>query len=310
MKPDVTIVGDINVDIKIPPLQIYPEKDRQVIVPNMYLTTGGSACNTAIACSRLGLKTRFIGKLGGDNFSKFLLKSLKDIGVETKIKISKKEKTGVTFALTVKDSRSFITYKGTNNTLKVADIPLKYIEGKVFVLSGYNLLNDLRKDAEKLFEYAKKNKMITALDPNWDPNGWTKERIEDINKLLEFTNWFFPDLEEGKAISLTEKENLILGKLAMFGPEIVCLKLGDNGCLLGEKDKKQLIDSFHVKSVNPTGSGDVFLAGFIKEILDGKSPEQAVKFANAAAALSITTFGLERYPKTEQVEKFMKGVNL
>ena len=60
MKPDVTIVGDINVDILTHPLEEYPEENQQLTIPDIYLNTGGSACNTAVACARLGLKTRFI----------------------------------------------------------------------------------------------------------------------------------------------------------------------------------------------------------------------------------------------------------
>ena len=306
MKPDVTVLGDINVDMITYPLKKYPEKNRQVVVPDIYMNTGGSACNTAIACARLGLKTRLIGKLGNDEFSQFLLNKLRQVGVERKIKISKKEKTGITFALTVQDSRSFISYKGTNDTLSVKDFSLNQIKGKLFVLSGFNLLNSLRKDVNSLFEYAKEKGMKTALDPNWDPDGWSEKRVNDITNLLKNTDWFFPDLEEGEAMSFTENTKLIADKLLMYGPEIVCLKLGEEGCLLADKNKRQLIKSFHVDSLNATGSGDVFLAGFVRESLRGKSSEEAARFANATAALSITKFGLDRYPTYKQVEKFMK----
>ena len=119
------------------------------------------------------------------------------------------------------------------------------------------------------------------------------------------TDWFFPDLEEGKSIAFTENPNLIAVKLLMFGPKNVCLKLGEDGCLLANKNKSQLIRSFPVNPINTTGAGDVFLAALIKKSLMGESNEEAALFANAAAAMSITKFGLERYPTYKEVKNFI-----
>ncbi len=306
MTIDVTILGDINVDMITFPLERMPEENRQVLVPYIYLNTGGCACNVAIACARLGLRTRLMGKVGNDAFSSFLLNTLKSIGVDRKIKISEKEKTGITFALAVEDSRSFITYKGTNETLSIKDLSMGQIDGKVFVLTGFNLLNNLRKDVMSLFEYAKDKDMKTALDPNWDPDGWTPDRLNDIIRILKITDFFFPDLEEGKAMTFTEDPHLIVTKLLMYGPNSVFLKLGKDGCLAADIKKAQLIKSFHVNPINATGAGDVFLAAYIKQHLMEKSTEEAVSFANAAAALSTTKFGLERYPTYKEVKNFME----
>lgn len=306
MAIDVTVLGDINVDMITYPLEAVPGENRQVIVPYIYLNTGGCACNTAIACARLGLKTRLIGKVGNDAFSQFILNTLKDVGVDRKIRISENERTGITFALAIQNSRSFITYKGTNDTLSIKDFSMDQIDGKMFILSGFNLLNGLRKDAVKLFDYARDKDIMTALDPNWDPGGWTQDRINDIIELLKITDFFFPDFEEGKSIAFTDSVNLISIKLLMYGPKNLCLKLGKDGCLLADENKSQLIKPFHVNPINTTGAGDVFLAAFTKQTLSGKSPEEAVLFANAAAALSTTKFGLERYPTYKEVKNFME----
>ena len=303
---DITILGDANVDIINYPLKKYPEENRQFIVPNIFLSPGGSACNSAIACARMGLKVRFLSRLSDDIFSKFVIESLKSVGVEDKIKIQKNEKCGITFALTVGNSRSFITYKGTNEKLSVKDFSIEDIEGKVFSISGFNLLNNLRKDVKRLFEYAKSKGMETTLDPNWDPDGWSEKRVEDIIDVLKFTDIFFPDFEEGKAITYTEIPNLIVDKILMYGPKAVCLKLGEDGCLVARKGKAELVKSFHVKSLNATGTGDVFFAGFIREYINGKDLKDCVTFGNASAAIATTKFGLERYPTYKEVKNFLK----
>jgi len=306
MTIDVTVLGDINVDMITYPLEKIPGMNKQVVIPYIYMNTGGSACNVAIACARLGIRTRLIGKVGDDAFSSFILNTLKSVGVDRKIRISENERTGISFALAVQNLRSFITFKGTNDTLSVKDFSMEQIDGEVFVMSGFNLLNSLRKDARNLFEYAKGKEMKTVLDPNWDPDGWTQERLNDIIRLLKITDWFFPDLAEGKAITFTEDANLIAIKLLMYGPKTLCLKLGKNGCLLANESKSQLIKPFHVNPINTTGAGDVFLAAFTKQSLMGESNEEAALFANAAAALSTTKFGLERYPTYKEVKNFME----
>ncbi|MEM5793404.1 MAG: carbohydrate kinase family protein [Candidatus Aenigmatarchaeota archaeon] len=303
---DITIIGDINVDIINYPLKIFPEENRQVLTKRIFLSPGGSACNSAIACSRLGLKTRLIGRLGEDIFSNFVLDKLKEASVDTKIKISKKDECGLTVAITVGNSRSFITYKGTNQKLSPEDFSEDEIEGRIVSVAGFNLLENLRKYVKNIFLNAKEKGMETTLDPNWDPEEWGEKRVNEIIETLRITDIFFPDLEEGKAISYTDTPKLIVDKMLMYGPKIVCLKLGEEGCLVAKKGRGELVKPFHVKSLNATGTGDVFFAGFIRKYLEGKDIGECALFGNAAAALSTLKFGMERYPTYKDVNKFLR----
>jgi len=304
---DVTILGDINVDLITSPIRKYPEKDSQIVVPYVSLNPGGSAANTAIACSRLGLKTRFIGKLAYDEFSEYLLKILKKVKVDYKIKRVKEGRTGITLAITFNDeTRSFITFRGTNETLSLNDLKLKDIKGKVFMVAGFNHLNALRKDVKYLYEYARHKGMKTGLDPNWDPEGWTRRRLKEIHEIIKVSDWLFPDLREGRALTKVKNKEKIVKTLLKLGPKIVCLKLGEHGCLVGYENKIKHIKSFEVKAINPTGAGDVFTAAFIKGYLAGWDVEEIVKFANAAGALSTTKLGLERYPTFDEVTEFLE----
>jgi len=310
---DITILGDVNVDIITSPIQRYPDKDSQINISSIHLSPGGCACNTAIACAKLGIKARLIGKLTDDVFSRYLIKNLKKVGVGCKIKIVKNKMTGITLATTFKDmKRSFITYNGTNESLSIEDFKLEDIKGKILIVTGFNLMENLRKDVKKLFEYAKDNGMKTGLDPNWDPKGWTEKRLRDIYSIFKSTDWFFPSVEEGKAIAKTEDERLIVKKLRYLGPETVCLKLGERGCLVGHEDTIKPIGGFKVKSISTTGTGDVFLAGFIKGYLSDWSVEESVRFANAAGALSTTRISLKKYPTYREVIKVLKtkGVDI
>lgn len=306
---DVTVLGDANVDIITTPIDKYPGKDEQKTTNDILLSYGGSAFNLALACSKLGLKTKFIGKIGNDYFGDFIIK----IAKENKIKMDVKrvnEKTGITIAISFKDGkRSFISFKGTNNTFSTKDFSKKSIEGRVLAIAGYNLTNSLRKDVYDIINYAKGRGMKISLDPNWDPDGWTHDRLNDIFQILPQIDWFLPDFKEAEAITFTKNDLLMIKKLVLFGSRCVLLKQGEKGCLVGLTDYVKLIPSFKVDAKNTTGAGDVFHAAFLKSILSGNDVEKSVVFANAAGAISTTKFSLDRFPSEKQIIEFLKQKN-
>jgi len=301
---EVTVIGDINLDIISFPLKNYPEKDKQSILPKIIVQLGGSSAIFASTCCSLGIKTKFIGRLGFDFISEFLVKEIQEIGVDSRIKRIKGEEAGITISLTFKDmKRAMISFRGSNGNLCKKDFDLKEIEGKILHVGGFNLLDGLRKDVYEIFSYAKKKGMKTSLDPNWDPKGWTKERLFDLFKILKITDFFFPDYEEGKAITKFEEPERIVEKFLDLGVKIVALKCGKDGCYVGKENEVFHMKGFKVKAVQTTGAGDAFNAGFIKAFLSGLSLKECARFANAVGALYTTKFGRERFPKEKEVKR-------
>ncbi|MCX8179148.1 MAG: carbohydrate kinase family protein [Candidatus Aenigmarchaeota archaeon] len=304
----LTVLGDINIDLITLPFKKLPEKDKQIVVDAIEISPGGSSFNLALAASRLGIKTKFIGKVGDDEYGKMLVKIGEKNGI--KMKVKKSGKTGITLALTFSDgTRSFISFKGANDSFSLEDFNLDEIEGKFLAIGGYNLLNSLRKDVPKIIEYAKIRGLKTSLDPNWDPDGWKEERVRDIYATLPKLDFFLPDINEAEAITYTKNDILMAKKLLNLGASTVLIKEGAKGCLLCQKEYIKLIPSFRVHAINTTGAGDVFHAAFIKYLLEKKEIEEAVRFANAAAALSTTKHGIERYPTEKQVNEFLKALH-
>jgi len=303
---DLTVIGDINLDLVSLPLKNYPEKDKQTLLPKIIIQLGGSSAIFASTCSSLGIRTKFISRLGFDFISEFLIKEIQKIGVNSKIKRIKGEEAGMTISLTFQDmKRAMISYRGSNENLCKKDFDLKEIEGKILHLGGFNLLDGLRKDVYKIFSYAKKKGMKTSLDPNWDPKGWTKQRLSDLIKILKITDFFFPDYEEGKAITKLKKPKKIVEKLLDLGVKIVALKCGKDGCYVGKRNEVFHVEGFKVKAVQTTGAGDAFDAGFIKAFLSGLNLKECARFANAVGALYTTKFGRERFPKESEIRKLL-----
>ena len=274
------------------------------------MSSGGCAANFANAISRLGLRTRFIGKLGNDIFGKFVRKSLEgDDGDGIDLRVVRGNKTGVTFALTFEDNtRSFITYPGSNRELSIDDINLDLIEGRYLHIASF-FLQGLRENTTKIVNYAHDKGMVTSFDTGWDPSGWSEKDTELVRNVLKDVDIFFPNLREAEAITnLPDREkdrDKTCDKLLDLGPEIIALKMGSSGSYIATTDEKVLIEPFGVNVVDTTGAGDVFNAAFIFGHFNGWNLKKTGRFANAAAALSTTGYGTEKYPLVRDVNRFM-----
>jgi ribokinase len=306
---DLTVIGDINLDVISLPLKKYPEKDKQIILPKFIIQLGGSSAIFASVCSNLGLKTKFISRLGFDFISEFLIREIQRLGVNSRIKRIEGEEAGITISLTFKDmKRAMITFRGSNANFSKKDFDLEEIEGEILHVGGFNLLDKLRKDVHEIFSHVRKKGMKTSLDPNWDPKGWTKQRLAELVEILEITDFFFPDYEEGKAITKSKEPRKIVEELLNLGPKIVALKCGKKGCYVGDKTGIIYAKGFKVKAIQTTGAGDAFDAGFIKAFLSGLSLKECAKFANATGALYTTKFGVERFPKENEIKRLLKPI--
>jgi sugar/nucleoside kinase (ribokinase family) len=297
---EVTVIGDVNIDLLLSPIKDYPKRDSQEKIPWLKVEVGGGAAHVALALSKLGLKTKLIGLIGNDPFGNFILEKIKKFGVENKLRVVKKE-TGISIGINFEDgSRSLLTYRGTNSLFSIHNFNLSEIEGRILFLTGYGLLEKFRKGMKKVLKSAKRKGMITCLEP--DVKGGINFKRKEFFQILKFVDFFFPDFEEAKALTQEKSLEKILKKFFRFGCKVVALKLGEKGCIIAKKDKMIKIPAIKTKVVNPTGAGDFFDAGFIYGYLKYKSLEKAGMFGNAVAAFAISKFCDERYPNEKKLK--------
>jgi sugar/nucleoside kinase (ribokinase family) len=297
MNPEVTSIGDINVDIITAKVGDMPQRDSQVIAPRIALSSGGCAANFANAISLLGTGTRFMGKVGDDVFGDFLRGNFS--GVE--LILSMGNRTGITIAITLEDdTRSFITCPGANSEFGIEDIDFGLIEGEHLHIASF-FLQGLRGDTSEILEYARERGMLISLDTGWDPGGWSDDDTKLVKEVLRGVDIFFPNVREGKAITGAEGEEDICKRLLSLGPGVIGLKKGGKGSCIATKDEFCSVPAFGVETVDTTGAGDVFDAAFVFGYLKNWDLEEVGIFANAAAALSTTGYGTERYPSREEV---------
>lgn len=306
-KISVTAIGDINIDILTDKIENFPERDKQIVIKNLFIDVGGCAANFSYALSKFNVKVRFIGKLSNDIFRNFILERMK--GVDMKI-IDSEIPTGITYAINFKDNtRSFITYQGSNASLTIKDINFELIEGKFLHIASYFLQNLGKEGTLKIFKYAHKKGMKTSFDTGWSVSGWKKEEVEEIREILNEVDVFFPNLDEAKKITNENNKDKICDKLLSYGTKIVALKMGKNGAYIVNEKERIFVEPLKINEEEikgSTGAGDVFDAGFIYGMLKNFDLKKSGKFASIAAGLKLRGIGREKYPTIEEINELMK----
>lgn len=281
--------GALNLD-KIYYVDKIPSKDEEGFVKDVVFSPGGSAANTIVGLSRLGIKTGYIGKIGSDEEGKILLNDLVSEKVDTSCVIRANGRSGVAMVFVDdKGNRAILVDPGVNDTIKFEEINLdeakKY---KVIHLTSFICKNGMdsfesQKKIVKEFE-------IVSFDPGMP---YAERGLKEMEPILKETTIFLPSRSEIEILFGKNYKDAAEDCLSM-GIEIVVVKLGEKGCYVKSKDKEFYSKSLATKIVDTTGAGDAFNAGFIYGFLKGKDLETCAKYGNYVAAKCIEDFGARR----------------
>ncbi len=285
---------------------------------------GGSTANLSIACSRLGLKSAFIGKIGDDNFGAFARDTLKSENVDvTNLVTDVTHQTPVTFIDHEKrgsEKYTFYRHDSADMYLKYNEVRKKLIdECKIFHFESLTLVANPSYEATvKAVHYARSKNKIISYDANYRKSLWknTEEANKKLTELLNYCDIVKFSQEEFTMI--TGSENLVRGvaNLLKIGVKIVLISQGANGCVIATRKFIRQIPTHKIEIVDTTGSGDAFLACFMYKLLDGGkkleeySSEELCSFAtfsNAGATLCAMDFGsVSAMANVQQINEFMK----
>ncbi len=258
---------------------------------------GGQVATAMVALSRWGVKTKYIGKVGGDELGHFSLHSIHQEGVEVS-SVTMEPNAPNQFAIIIVDGVS-----GERTILWDRDERLMYSEGelrKKEICSGRLLHLDGHdhRAAIQCAKWAKEEGIPTVLDLD-KVEPLTSELIREIDFVI--TSSRFPVLFTG--ISDREKALIEIQKQI---PGFLCATLGREGAVALVKGEFLYVRGFEVNAVDTTGAGDVFHAGFIYGLLQNWEVVEILRFANAVAALKCRDLGGRRgIPTLEMVQKFL-----
>ncbi|MCJ7450097.1 MAG: carbohydrate kinase family protein [Bacteroidales bacterium] len=307
---DIVCVGILVADVLGKPVDSLPEKGKLGLVEKMSLQIGGCAANFVIDLAKLGLKTTIIGKIGDDNFGKFLLDTLNSEKVDiTGLKLDKNVSTSASMVMISGDGeRSILHSFGANAKFSFDDINLDIVrKSKILLIAGTFLMPDFDGEGtEKLLKYAKENEVICGMDTAWDSKG---QWIKKIESSLQYLDWFMPSYDEACEMSGTKIPEEIAQFFQSKGVKNVIIKLGKEGCFVKPVNGKGYqVPAFNkVKVIDTSGAGDSFCAGFIAGLYIGWDIPECAKFANAVGAHCIMQIGTTAGIKSvEETIRFIK----
>jgi sugar/nucleoside kinase (ribokinase family) len=295
---DILAVGEINPDVIVSdpdPVPVFNEVER--IVGSVHVTVGSSSAIFACGASRLGLRVAFFGVVGDDSFGSFMLGAMAARGVDVSACVTDRNRpTGASVILTSGHDRAILTAMGTIGAMDVEALPATLVERARHIHCGSFYLQEASRDRlPGLFAGARARGATTSFDTNWDPTG----RWDGVTEMLEVCDVFFPNAHEARRIAGCNDVEEAARRLAQTGARgrsdhgpIVAVKLGEEGALACSAEGPLVrTPAMRVQTIDTTGAGDSFNAGFLRAWLDHETVREALRWGAACGALSTRRLG-------------------
>ena len=315
---DIVTVGEVLIDLTQTGVD---ERGVRTLAAN----PGGAPANVAVAASRLGTKTAFVGCIGTDAFGDSLRETLEKDGVDTTGLIAHETIPTTLAVVTVNPDgeRSFTFYRrpGADICLERSAIPESLIaDAPILHFGSVSLTDDPARTAT--LEAAKDAKAAGAIityDPNYRPALWMSEEdaIRWMRAPLDMVDVLKISDEETALLSGYEAPDAAAEELTDQGIRLVLVTLGPDGVYYRyqPEDGEALtgtVPGFKVTVADTNGAGDTFFGAFLSKLsqrenglddFEADELEADLTFANRAASLTTSKPGaIPAMPTLEEVE--------
>lgn len=329
----ITFVGNILADI-VKRLDCYPQIGMLSNIHHVQVAVGGCVPNTAIDIKKIDktVPVSAIGRVGNDEYGRFILSKMKETGIDTTgIIISNDHPTSFTDVMSLPNGeRTFFHARAANSVLSPDDIKMDSLHCKILHI-GYILLLD-KFDAEDLeygtvmarFLHKIQNLGIkTSIDVVSDSTADYKKKIIPALKYCDYA--IMNEIESCSIYGLSPYKadgslsvsniQIAMGKMVESGVrEKVLVHCKDAGfCLDAHTGKFTIVPSLMIPVSDMKGSvgaGDAFCAGSLYSIYKGCSDREILEFASEAAACNLfsenSVDGMRSY---EEIKSLMKQYN-
>lgn len=314
---DVVGVGANSIDF-VYTLPAYPRPDgplSKLRIVGTERSPGGQTATVLCACASLGLRTQYVGTISTDANGRFVRDAMASRGVDVSRAIDRDAPNAYAIILLATPPGSDLGQTG----IRPASDPC--LSGERIVLWDRNSLMALRVD-DLPTALARGARLVHVDDVDGDAaiaagRAGMAEGLpvtSDLEAVKPHTRAMLdavtiPMFAESVAEQLSGKRDLESALRALRKPHmtLLCTTLGANGAamLAGERFIRQ--PAFRIEPLDTTGAGDIFRAAFIYALLRGDAPEQILRFACAAAAISCTRRGaINSVPSLQDVEGLLK----
>jgi len=302
-KPNILVIGSTNTDLVIRSKRL-PTSGETVTGGEFYIAAGGKGANQAVAAARAGADVSFIGCVGDDDFGKQTFSNLKKEGIDTNlIKIEQGSASGVAFILVDYNGSNLISVApGANFKLFPEDIKNKQAEIKksAFLLLQLEIpLNTVKTSIEMASE------MGTQILLNPAPAQSIAENI------LAKVDYLTPNEHElsilvNRPIKSANDQIEAAKHLVKVGVKHIFITKGEQGVVLINQDGMKSYPAKKTTAVDTVGAGDCFSGCLASALSEGKDLNEAVNFAQSAAAIAVTRKGAQpSLPYRDEILKML-----
>jgi ribokinase len=312
---DVITLGSATVDVfvktKHPEIVKHKEHDdvclaigQKILVEDLHVDTGGGGTNTAVAFSRLGLKTGWIGKLGSDLHAKTISDEMKREKVDF-LGSHGKGMSGYSVILTgLEHDRSILAFKGVNDQLSPSEVPWKKLNTKWFYFSA--MMNKSFETLKKAALFAKKNGIKYAFNPSMYI---AKMGTKILRPVIEDCDLLIMNKEEAQALTGMQTAGCkqLLSVLQKFAKIAVITDGAGIVHAYNGFEHYQLIPQ-HIDVVESTGAGDAFASGMVAGIILKQDLAEAMQWGMAESASVLKHIGAkQKLLNRKEIEKAQKA---
>jgi sugar/nucleoside kinase (ribokinase family) len=284
----IVVFGDVIDDIIATPSgPIRPDTDTPSSIERR---GGGSAANMATWLATLGVPVDFVGRVGVMDLERHS-RVLREAGVRPMLAADHVLPTGTIVILVDGDSRSMLTERGANAALEPDAVSDAILDGASAVhFTGYSLFDRADTSAfARLIKRARARKVRVSVDAG------SAGFIEDFGAkrfldAIAGADLFFPSLDEGRVLTGLEDPRAMAETLVKKFP-LVVLTMGKAGIVIADKSETIVVDVVPAPTVDPTGAGDAFCAGFLSEWIASGDKRAAAEAGSRLAGQAVTVVG-------------------
>jgi 2-dehydro-3-deoxygluconokinase len=263
-----------------------------------------------VAAARSGARCAYVTRLGDDAFGRLFLELWRAEGVDASgVSIDREAPTGAYFVTHGPGGHvfSYLRAGSAASRLRAAHLPLAQLRASRCVhASGISMAISTTAAQAVLDAFDAAGGKV-SFDSNLRLQLWplASARVF-IGMAAAKADYFFPSLEDARALSGLEAQDALLDWAHGLGAKAVFLKLGAAGVWVSDGATRERIAGHAVRAVDATGAGDCFCGAALARLGAGDSIWAAARYANAAAALATTGYGaVAPLPRPEAVRRLL-----